>query len=103
LHRLEFLRITPEKSITLQTVIRPHDFSYQKEGFINSVSELQTCYDSLAAAGADVIVQFGYPFSLFHGWEKASQIQQEIASKGNAHFIMMGVGVVEALEYLGCE
>ncbi len=100
---VEFLRITPEKTITLQTVIRPHYFGYKEEDFIKSVGELKICYDSLSAAGADVVVQFGYPFSLFHGWEKASQIQQEIENRGNAHFIMMGVGVVDALKHLGCE
>jgi len=98
----EFLRITPERTITLQTIIRPHDFGYKREDFIQSVTELQICYDSLNAAGADVVAQFGFPFSLFHGWEKAVQIQQEIAHRGNAHFIMMGIGVIDALKHLGC-
>lgn len=99
----EFLRITPEKTITLQTIIRPHDFGYKRENFINSVTELQICYDSLNASGVNAVVQFGYPFSLFHGWEKASRIQQKIENRGNAHFIMMGVGVVNALKRVGCK
>ena len=51
----EFLRIVPENTIVMQTVMRPPDFNYSVEHFINSVPELGICFDSLAAAGADVV------------------------------------------------
>lgn len=99
---IEFLRIAPKNTITLQTLIRPPDFAYSEEGFLNSVPELQICFDSLVAAGAAVVVQFGYPFSLVHGWERAQRIQQNIEGTGNTHFVMMGVEVVQALRHLDC-
>lgn len=100
---MEFRRIAPENTITLQTLIRPHDFGYKKQDFINSVNELKVCYDSLSGAGADVIVQFGYPFSIYHGWEQALQIQREIENRGDAGFIMMGIEAVNALKHLDCQ
>ncbi len=99
----EFLRIVPENTIVMQTVMRPPDFNYSVEHFINSVPELRICFDSLAAAGADVVAQFGYPFSLAHGWEKAQQIQKSIQGKRETHFVMMGVEVVYALRHLNCK
>jgi maleate cis-trans isomerase len=98
----EFLRIAPQGTVTLQTIMRPPDFGYSKEDFLNSVIEMQNCYDSLATAGADVIVQFGYPFSLFQGWEGAQRVQQGIEQRSNARFVMMGVEVVHALQQLSC-
>ncbi len=99
---IELLRIAPKGTITIQTLIRPPDFGYNEEDFLNSVPELQVCFDSLVAAGAEVVVQFGYPFSLVHGWKRAQQIQQDIEGTGNTRFVMMGVEVVEALRHLNC-
>ncbi|MFZ7133120.1 MAG: hypothetical protein ACOWWR_12240 [Eubacteriales bacterium] len=87
----------------MQTVIRPSDFGYCVEDFINAVPELGLSFNSLAAAGADVAVQFGYPFSLVHGWEKARQVQQNIQGSSKTGFVMMGVEAVHALRYLKCK
>ncbi len=99
----EFLRIAPDNTIVMQTVIRPPDFDYSVEHFIDSVPELSICFNSLAAAGADVVAQFGYPFSFVHGWEKAKQIQKSIQGNTDTHFVMMGVEVVYALKHLNCK
>ena len=99
----EFLGIAPENTIVMQTVMRPPDFGYSVENFLNSVPEVGTCFDSLAAAGANVVAQFGYPFSLVHGWEKAQQIQKSIQGKRETRFVMMGVEVVYALRHLNCK
>jgi len=99
----EFLRIAPNNTIVMQTVMRPPDFDYSVERFINSVPELGICFNSLAAAGANVVAQFGYPFSLVHGWEKAQQIQNDIQSNTETRFVMMGVEVVYALRHLNCK
>ena len=99
----EFLRIAPKNTIVMQTVMRPLNFNYSMENFLNSVPELSTCFDSLAAAGANVVAQFGYPFSLVHGWEKAQQIQESIQKNKDTKFVMMGVEIVYALRHLNCK
>jgi len=99
----EFLRIAPDNTIVMQTVMRPPDFDYSIEQFINSVPELAVCFDSLEAAGSDVVAQFGYPFSLVHGWERAQQVQKSIQDDKETSFVMMGVEVVHALRHLNCK
>jgi maleate cis-trans isomerase len=99
---MEFLRIAPKNTIVIQTVMRPPDFDYSVEQFLNSVPELGICFDSLSAAGANVVAQFGYPFSFVHGWEKAQQIQKNIQRNKETRFVMMGVEVVYALRHLNC-
>ena len=99
----EFLRIAPKNTIVMQAVVRPPDFGYSVENFIEAIPELGICFDSLVAAGADVVAQFGYPFSLVHGWERAQQIQQDIQGKNETKFIMMGVEIVHALRHLRCK
>lgn len=99
----EFLRVAPGNTIVMQTVMRLPDFDYSLENFLNSVPEIGLCFDYLAAAGADVVAQFGYPFSLVHGWEKARQIQQAIQKNNHARFVMMGVEMVNAIKHLNCE
>ena len=99
----EFLRIAPDNTIVMQTVMRLPDFDYSVEHFISAVPELGICFDSLLAAGVNVVAQFGYPFSLVHGWEKAQQIQKSIQGNSETSFIMMGVEVVHALRHLNCK
>ena len=99
----EFLRIAPDNTIVTQTIMRLPDFNYSVEHFINAVPELRICFNSLAAAGADVVAQFGYPFSFVHGWEKAQQIQKSIHGNNETSFVMMGVEVVHALRHLNCK
>jgi len=100
---MEFMRIAPESTVVMQTIMRPPDFDYSLERFSSAVPELSACFASLAAAGADVVAQFGYPFSLVHGWPKAQRVQQDIQGTGETRFVMMGVEVVHALRHLGCE
>jgi maleate cis-trans isomerase len=99
----EFLRIAPSNTIVMQTIMRPPDFDYSLEQFVSSVPELDACFNSLAAAGANVVAQFGYPFSLVHGWKKAQQIQKSIQGNRETRFVMMGVEVVYALKHFNCE
>jgi len=99
----EFLRIAPEKTIVMQTVMRPPDFGYSVEHFRNSVPELGICFDSLVTSGADVVAQFGYPFSLVHGWVGAQAVQKSIQGNRDTRFVMMGVEVVYALRHLNCK
>ncbi len=98
----EFLRIAPKNTIVMQTVMRPHTFGYSVDEFLAAEPELTACANSLSAAGADVMAQFGYPFSFVHGWDGAQQVQQRIQSSSATPFVMMGVEVVHALRHLGC-
>jgi len=98
----EFLRVAPKNTVVMQTIMRLPDFDYSIEQFIKAVPELGTCFDSLVSAGADVVAQFGYPFSLVHGWEKAKQIQKDIRRNKGIEFVMMGIEVVNALRHLKC-
>ncbi|MFC2025258.1 hypothetical protein ACFLTG_02480 [Chloroflexota bacterium] len=52
---MEFLRIAPGNTIVMQTIMRPPDFDYSLEQFVNSVPELGVCFDSLTVAGANVV------------------------------------------------
>jgi len=96
----EYLRIAPKNTIVTQTIMRLPDFDYSVENFINAVPELGICFDSLVAARANVVAQFGYPFSFVHGWEKAQQIQKNIQGNSETSFVMMGVEVAHALRHL---
>ncbi|MGI2335259.1 MAG: hypothetical protein ACRKGH_01215 [Dehalogenimonas sp.] len=97
---MDFLGIAPQKTIVMQTLMRPPEFDYSVAQLMGSVPELKLCFDSLAGTGADVVAQFGYPFSLVHGWEKARQIQNEIQGNGHTKFRMMGVEMINALRFL---
>jgi maleate isomerase len=72
------------------------------EALTGAVPELGICFDSLAAAGANVVAQFGFPFSLVHGWEEAQRIQEHVRGNRNTHFVMMGVETVYALRHFNC-
>jgi len=98
----EFLRVAPGATIAMQTTMRPPDFDYSPEQVRAAVPELLLCAQSLAAAGADVTAQFGYPFSLVHGWERAQAVQQQIEDSAGMPFVMMGVTMVHALQHVGC-
>ena len=99
---MEFMSIAPAKTIVMQTVMRPPDFDYSPEHVRSAVGELGLCARSLAAAGADVVAQFGYPFSFVHGWPEAQRVQEAIEKDVRTPFVMMGVEVVHALRRLGC-
>jgi len=99
----EFLRIAPDNTAVMQTIMRPHDFDYSVEQFIASVPELTVCFNSLVAAGADVVAQFGFPFSLVHGWPKSLAVHKSIQDDSKTDLVMMGVEMVSALRHLNCK
>ena len=98
----EFLRIASPDTVVMQTVMRPPDFDYSLEHIAGAVAELKACARSLAAAGADVVSQFGYPFSFVHGWPGAEHVQKDIQQSANVPFVMMGIEMVYALRRLNC-
>jgi len=98
----EFLGLAPADVIVTQTLMRPPQFDYAPESIRAAVPELLECARSLAAAGADVIGQFGFPFSFAHGWEGAQAVRRRIEDEAEVPFVMMGVQVVHALRALDC-
>ncbi len=99
----ELLRIAPSNTVVMQTIMRLPDFDYSIEQFKKAVLELGVCFNSLVSAGADVVAQFGYPFSLVHGWGNAQQIQKNVQGESKTSYIMMGIEVVHALRHLDCK
>jgi arylmalonate decarboxylase len=97
---MEFLRIAPPGTLVTQTLMRPAGFDYNLEHIRAAAPELTACAESLAAAGVDVIAQFGYPFSFMHGWQGAQELQARIENTVGRPFVMMGVEVVNALHHL---
>jgi maleate cis-trans isomerase len=98
----EFAGLAPNNVAVMQTVMRPPDFDYSLEHIAGAVAELKDCARLLAAAGADVVSQFGYPFSFVHGWPGAERVQEDIQQNANVPFVMMGVEMVHALRCLNC-
>lgn len=97
---LEFLRISPPATIVTQTLMRPPVFDYSLDHIREAVPELTACAKSLAAAGVDVIAQFGYPFSFVHGWQGAQRVQRKIEAVVGTPFVMMGIEAVRSLQSL---
>jgi maleate cis-trans isomerase len=87
----------------MQTIMRLPGFGYTHDEFIAAVPEIGVSFRALVAAGTEVVAQFGYPFSLVHGWEGAQKIQANIENDSGACLVMMGVEVVKAIKHLGCE
>ena len=100
---MEFMCIAPANTIVMQTTMRPHDFDYSPEHVRSAVGELGLCARSLAAAGAAVVAQFGYPFSFVHGWPEAQRVQETIEQDVQTPIVMMGVEVIYALRHVGCK
>jgi maleate cis-trans isomerase len=100
---MEFQRIAPPNTYVMQTVLRSPGFDYRRDDFVAAVYELAACFNLLADAGAGIIAQFGFPFALMHGWEKASKLPPKIQGERRAQLVMMGVEVVYAMQHLGCK
>jgi maleate cis-trans isomerase len=99
----EFLRVAPDNTIVSQTIMRKSGFDYSLDSFRTSMNELKDCYYSLRNAGAHVVAQFGYPFSLVHGWQGACRIQKNIQSGNSDTLVMMGTEIIYAIRQLNCQ
>ena len=99
---MEFASIAPKNVIVMQTTMRPHDFDYSLEHIREAVPELVQCARSLDSAGADVVAQFGFPFSFVHGWPEAQEVQDTVEQQAGTQFVMMGVEMIRVLQHIGC-
>jgi len=86
----------------LHTQIRVSpDFGFTFDEIIDTAGEIEECAASLAAAGADVVVQLGTPFSTAHGWTRGLELQQRITNTAGVPFEMMGLSVPAGVHAVG--
>jgi maleate isomerase len=104
----EFLRVAPDGVDVTQTQMRLDGMGgHTMEEFDlrvieSAVPEMTNCAAALAKSGADLVIQFGTPFSLIHG-EKAREVQQELTRAAGVPVIMAGVAMLDALDVFGIE
>lgn len=71
----ELTDLEPEIDV-LHTQMRVDDsFGFELAEIAACDEEIEACAKSLAAAGAEVVLQLGTPFSTVHGWEQANGLQ----------------------------
>lgn len=99
----EFLRVAPDNIEVTQVQMRldgiggPTMAEFDLRSIEAAAPEMTRCAMDLANAGADLIIQFGTPFSLIHG-EHARDVQQEISRACRTPVIMAGVAMLDALD-----
>lgn len=77
------------------------DFGWTLADIADTADEISDCAASLAAAGAEVVLQLGTPYSTAHGWERGNELQQRIADRIGVPFEMMGLSVPAGVHALG--
>lgn len=85
----------------MHTQLRLPGFSYGLDEIAEAASEVEACAVSLAATGADIVLQLGTPFSTVHGWDGAQALRARIEDSAGIPFEMMGLAVVQAVHAVG--
>ena len=69
----------------LHTQIRVSpDFGFTLDEIVQTGEEISDCAASLVAAGAEVVLQMGTPFSTAHGWSAGQELQRPMLSSSSA-------------------
>lgn len=76
-------------------------FNFGLDEIAGAADEIEACAASLAAAGAEVVLQLGTPFSTVHGWDRANELRGRIERSSGTPFEMMGLSVVQAVHAFG--
>ncbi len=102
---LDFLRVAPDGTSVAGTYIPARGLGRTMAGFsLDRVAEalpaMQEAAGYLAVAGADVVAQFGIPFSLIHA-ERARETQSQVADAVGVPVVLMGAAMLNALDHLG--
>lgn len=102
---LEFLRVAPDGTSAAGAYIPARGMDRTMAGFsLHSVAAalpaMRQAARDLAVAGADVVAQFGIPFSLVHAG-RTRETQSQVADAAGVPVVLMGAAVVEALDRLG--
>lgn len=97
----ELQRLAPTIDV-LHTQMRLDDsFGFTFDEIIGAAEEISDCAAALAAAGAEVVLQLGTPFSTAHGWERGNALQAKITDRIGVPFVMMGLAVPAGVLALG--
>lgn len=104
---IDFLRLAPEGTSVAGAFIPSRGQSRTMAGFgldriAAAVPSMQEAARDLAEAGADVVAQFGIPFSLTHA-ERARDVQSEVADAAGVPVVLMGAAILNALDHLGVQ
>ena len=102
---LDFLRIAPEGTSVAGAFIPSRGLARTMAGssldrIAEALPAMQEAARDLAEAGADVIAQFGIPFSLTHA-ERARDVQSQVADAAGVPVLLMGAAMLDALNQLG--
>ncbi|MCY4447634.1 MAG: aspartate/glutamate racemase family protein [Chloroflexi bacterium] len=102
---LEFLRVAPEGTSVAGAFIPSRGQTRTMAGFgLDRIAEalpaMQEAARDLAEAGADVVAQFGIPFSLTHA-KRARDAQSQVSDAAGVPAVLMGASILDALDYLG--
>ncbi len=102
---VDFLRVAPEGTSVASAFIPTRglgrtmaDFSLDR--IAGALPAVQEAAQDLAEAGADVIAQFGIPFSLVHA-ERAREAQASVGDAAGVPVVLMGAAMLDALDHLG--
>ena len=102
---LDFLRVAPDGTSVAGAFIPARGLGRTMAGFsLDRIAEalpaVQEGAQDLAVAGADVVAQFGIPFSLIHA-ERAREAQSQVAEAAGVPVVLMGAAMLDALDHLG--
>ena len=95
-----FLNLAPGDVAVTQTQMRIPSLGrtmaeFTLDTIAAAVPEVTVCAQALARSGAELIVQFGTPFSLVHG-AHARQIQDDLTTAAGVPVVMAGVAMLDA-------
>ncbi len=101
----DFLRLAPEGTDVAGTFIPTAGFgatmaALSLDAIASAVSTMKEAAQDFAQAGADVVAQFGVPFSLVHG-AGARGVQASVSRAAGVPVALMGVAMLDALSELG--
>ena len=102
---LDFLRVAPDGTSVAGAFIPARGLGRTMAGLsLDRIAEalpaVQEGARDLAVAGADVVAQFGIPFSLVHG-ERAREAQSQVRKGAGVPVVLMGAAMLDALDHLG--
>ena len=102
---LDFLRVAPDGTSVAGAFIPARGLGrtmaeFSLDRIAEALPAMQEAAQDLAVAGADVVAQYGIPFSLIHA-ERARETQSRVADAAGIPVVLMGTVMLDALDHLG--
>ncbi len=102
---LDFLRVAPDGTSAAGAYFLARGLGrtmaeFRLDRIVEALPTIQEAAQDLAVAGADVVAQFGIPFSLIHA-ERARESQSRVADAAGIPVVLMGAAMLDALDHLG--